>query len=306
MQKIKIGVLDSEKEYVTKLSAYLQRYGGMRWEVVAFTSEDTLVSYLKKRKLDVLMGTNRQQLMGVGMEASVAKVFLSQNPKGKNEQEPKLYVTYRFQSAKKIGRCVEGVVRQEQFVTSMGVPMVAMYSPIGRCGKTSLLLDLVSSGIYGKWIYVGMEDYSSFETADCLGTDAFWYYLKERNSDRLLKHLQEVNGIVGSGTSYFDLRKIDKKDMGWFKETLKDKDYKGVVFDLGSGVLESIELLREFDYWLVPFLEEEIAKRKIENLKRYVDCSGMEDCQKNMYLFDVENKNEVQTVWKKVFGGDFM
>lgn len=312
MQKIKIGVLDSEQEYVTKLSAYLQRYGGMRWEVSAFTNEDTLKSYLQKRKLDVLMGTNQRQLMNVKADDCVARLFLVEESDGENmleadkEWKKNIYVAYRFQSAKKIGQCLEGVIRQEQLVTSMGIPMVAMYSPVGRCGKTSLLLDMVDSGTYGRWIYIGMEDYSSFVAEDCLGTDEFWYYLKEKKREQLLNYIQEVKGVVGSGTSYFDLRRIDRKDIGWMREVLKDSDYRGVVFDIGSGVLQSVEFLKGFDYWLVPYVEEEIAKRKSENMKRLLECSGMEECYENMICFNIGDTKEVQTIWKKVFGGNFI
>ena len=62
MQKVKIGVIDDEKEYVTRLISYLQEYSKGRWDLCAFTNIQALECYLDKRALDILIGTDRSIL----------------------------------------------------------------------------------------------------------------------------------------------------------------------------------------------------------------------------------------------------
>lgn len=266
------------------------------------------MGYLQRRELQVLVGTNRKKLQDISL--AVAKVYLTQESNRERQSETvgnqNLYVTYRFQKAAKIAECLEGVIRQEQLGVTMGIPMVIMHSPIGRCGKTTLLLDTVKNGTYGQWIYIGMEDYSSFGVEDCCKTDSFWYFLKERKEQALLQHLQEVKGVVGSGTAYFDARRISAEDVRWFKDRLKDTDYRGVVFDVGNGVLESLDVLKEFDYWLIPYVEDSLAKTKMENFHRFVESMDDGRYSEKIIDFDIANTSKRQEIWDRVFGGDIV
>ena len=62
MHMIKIGILDDEQEYVTMLAAYLGRYGRGRWTTAAFTDKGVLSTYLSEGQLDIVAGTDREEL----------------------------------------------------------------------------------------------------------------------------------------------------------------------------------------------------------------------------------------------------
>lgn len=268
MQKIKIGVLDKEREYVTKLAAYLQQYGKGKWDLSAFTDEKLLNDFLEKRMLDILVGTDRRSLLNRHGNRDLTRLWLADEKGDYGKKEDNFHTIYRFQSTEEIAKCIAGIVKQQQKCMLGNKQMVALYSPVGRCGKTSLALDVVKNRLYGKWLYVGMEDYSSFvDSSQKVISDEFLYYWKEHREEKLQSVLEQVEDVLVTGTSYFDVKQMETEDITWFQAVLQKTDYIGAIFDIGSGVMKSFQMLQAFDVILVPYLEEETARIKKGNFK---------------------------------------
>lgn len=303
MQRIKIGILDSEKEYVTSLAAYLQQYGRGRWDLSAFTDEKALVSFFPKKNLDILVGTDKRALL---QHEKLVKLWLISDKQEFYRVEKNLYTVYRFQSAKEIAKCIDGIVCQEQKSLQKSSQMVAIYSPVGRCGKTTLALEVVKSGVYGRWIYLGMEDYSSFSkmTDEKNHTiDEFLYYWKEHKRDKLLSQFEQSQHVLTTGTSFFDIKQIELKDWKWLKDILQESEYCGVIFDIGSGVLQSPRIFQEFDRIVVPYLEEERAQVKRKHFLQMFARQELEDCKEKLYFLNMDKKAEAIVTMQKIFGG---
>ena len=215
MQAVKIGVYDREREYAQQLAAYLQKWNKCGWQLAAFTEEDVVFTFIEKRSVDVLVGTDRNVLRAVRKRYEKMPLIWLAEDKGQNEQG--LQAVYRYQSAEEIGRQIKKIVLQNQIIASDAKQMVAVYSPVGRCGKTTLALEIIRNGDYGKWLYFGMEDYSSFlrETEENVVADDIIYYIKERNQEKILALMEESGGIITSARSVFDAKEIDRTDMHW-------------------------------------------------------------------------------------------
>ncbi len=305
MKKVKIGVVDKEKEYVLDLITYLQRYGNGKWELSAFTKEEILFSYLKDHTLDFLLVTDKNLWNSDIEETSLVKIWMTdEKQKGKDGME-KEYSIYRFQSASEIGKQMEEIIRREHKPVRSGNLFVAVYSPVGRCGKTTMALEVVKSGKYGKWLYFGMEDYSSFLESERQNlSDEILYYWKEEKRDKFLKALEQIEDVIVTGTSFFDIKKIGMKDMNWLKETLEQSGYQGVVFDIGSGVLQDFQMFKVFQYIIVPYLEEERGRIKKENFETLFSLQGMKDFKERLVFVDMDNKKEIDGLMERIFGGD--
>lgn len=307
MKRIRIGILDEEKEYVMNLTAYLQRYGKGKWDLTAFTNEKSLVAYLEKRTLDILAGTDRRTVMQIERDKKFARLWLANDLEDLGEDKGHIYSVYRFQSAEKIGQCLEGIVRQTCTDVHMEKPIVALYSPVGRCGKTSLALDIVKSGTYGRWLYFGLEDYSSFEInpkQQEILADEVLYYWKEQREDKLLELLEQAENVIATGSFFCDGKQLDENDMKWFKEVVQKSGYRGVVFDMGTGIIQNLQVFEPFDHLLVPYVEEERAMVKKSNFERLFDVSSMEECKERIHFLDMNKKSEVKTVTQRIFGSD--
>ncbi len=304
MKKVTIGILDIEKDYVMKLTAYLQGYGKGRWDLTAFTQTESVEEYKKRKTLDMLVCSDREQLMQLG-DKDCAKLWLSEEEREGVEKREDIYVVYRFQSAREIGKCMEGVIRQEKKREGDSCPLIALYSPVGRCGKTSLAMKVVKEGTYGKWLYVGMEDYSSFSIKDSqhLLTDELLFYWKEQREEKILELLEQMGDVVVTGTSYFDLKRITREDMRWFHRVVTNSAYRGVIVDMGIGMLESLQVLEAFSAVIVPYVVNEYADRKREHFENLLAVQGMVSCKEKLQYMNMDNTEEVIEKMDRLFGG---
>lgn len=304
MQKVKIGVIDAEKEYVTKLISYLQKYSKGKWDLCAFTNIQALENHLDKRVLDILIGTDKSILEKRRRKDDGICLWLTEQRCDYREETDKLYVVYRFQSAREIGRCIERIIQNERKNVDEDKLLVAIYSPVGRCGKTTMALDVVNSGRYGKWLYFGLEDYSSFE--DISGEkqaimDEALYYWKERKEDKLLQMMEQSGDVLVTGTSFLDGKQINVEDFRWIRLLLLKSRYKGIVFDIGSGIIQDFQLFGEFDRVIVPYITDEKAMMKKRNFERLFDAQEMEEDKNRLCFVDMDK--EIAIVKREIFGG---
>lgn len=310
MRMLRIGILDDEKEYVESLSAYLGRYGRGRWMTAAFTDQEVLKSYLKGKKLDLIAGTNVRELKKLQEEYSGLTFLWLSDRQDIKKKDISFSFVYRFQSAKVIGATIENMVNRAYMSGQKEKTMVAVYSPVGRCGKTTMALKVVENESYGKWLYIGMEDYSSFpvqqESADNMenfvDSDNFIYYLKEHQSEKLLALAEKSAGRIDSGWSVFDRKQVGIEDMAWFKNVLKESGYHGMVCDFGTGVLQSYDIFSLFDYILVPYLKEEKALIKKNNFEGLLKLYELDN--EKIRFVNMENKQEVMEKMDEVFRGE--
>lgn len=304
MQKVKIGVIDEEKEYVTKLISYLQKYSKGKWDLCAFTNVQALENHLNKRVLDILVGTDKNILEKRRGRNDGICLWLTEQRCDYREETDKLYVVYRFQSAREIGRCIERIIQNERKNVDEDKSLIAIYSPVGRCGKTTMVLDVVTGGRYGKWLYMGLEDYSSFENNNGdkqAMMDEALYYWKERKDDKLLQLMEQSENVLVTGTSFLDGKQINTEDLRWIRILLLKSRYKGIVLDIGSGIIQDFQLFGEFDKVIVPYITDERAMTKIRNFERLFDSQEREEDKKRLCFVDM-NK-EIAMVKREIFGG---
>lgn len=309
MHKIKIGVWDEEIEYVTRLTAFLQKQGKGKWEVMAFTESSNIQEYLRRNSLDLIVGTDREALNLFRSNTDLVKLWLTQDDKNMMSKKKDWYTLYRFQSAEVIADLVKEIVRKKQQGLEQQKKLVAVYSPIGRCGKTTLALDFVKRTTYGNWLYVGMEDYSSFGDSDVARkaeADDYFYYWKTRNQEGINGYLGNAQNVIASGNSFFDARQVDVEDMIWLRAMLEASEYNGAVFDIGSGVLQDFRLLESFDVILVPYVDEEYARKKISNFEEMFRYQQMEGYKEYLHYINMTKKNEIHQQLQHIFGGDDM
>lgn len=310
VQTVKIGILDEEKEYVEALAGYLGRFAKGRWAIAAFTDPAVLYSYLQDGKIDILAGTDRAQLERVRQEyEGLIFLWLSDEKKLQDNifgdatgHMPVCQSVCRYQSAKVIAMAVQNIVEQ-RYLTLEGMgKMVAVYSPVGRCGKTSLALEVVQREDYGRWLYIGMEDYSSFPAAENnITMEEFLYYVKERQGEKLLGLMEESGGMIVSGRLIFDVRQITKEDMQWIRPVLLESNFDGMVFDIGTGVLQNYEIFSAVDDLVVPYLSEGTAMIKKQNFESGLDVLGMAEIKEKIRFVNMECQQEIVLVMEEIF-----
>lgn len=300
MNTLRIGILDEEQGYVSRLAAYLNQMGKGSWKVSAFTGKESLKGYMRDRKLDLLAGTDRDILKKIQQQyPEVCYAWLA-DEKGvrvQAEQGLKIYSVYRYQSAKAVGESLRDIVEYLGLIRQTEKKYVAVYSPVGRCGKTVLARGMACGGIRGRWLYVGMEDYSS-DDMDGVNegeeneAEDFLYYVKERHKEAIERILSLMPAYIPSPFSPFDTRQINTDDMEWFLNLFSEETaYSGVVFDIGTGVMQSLDMLLLFDIIIVPYLPDKASlgkRRQFEELVKAYELEELFDKFKFINMADGE------------------
>lgn len=180
---------------------------------------------------------------------------------------------------------------------------VAVYSPIGRCGKTRLaeslcrywnIQDAEGNGKYGRSIYLGLEEYGRGGGEAVMET--LLYYLKQRSEKleaQLKTWIQVQSGFdsIPSADCYQELRELDAADIKWLTETLRRAGgYRYLVADIGGGSLADLNILQVFDVIYLPYLQEETVQKKLEvfcNCRRLIN--NWNEFAKKCYPIAVED-----------------
>lgn len=305
MKTVRIGIFDEEEYYAGKLSVYLNRMGKGRWNVVAFTDKKAIEEYAAKRNLDILAGTDREVLKSLKQKHNNIYIIWLREKLEKNRaylegSKTDISSICRYTSAKEVGKTIGDAALKILTCTESIKPMVAVYSPVGRCGKTSFALSIVRNENFGKWLYIGMEDYSFLGTEveeislENRELDSFLYFVKERNQEKIHVLLNSGQSVIPSAFSPFDTKQINKEDIQWLFAVLQQIEmYSGVLFDIGTGILQNPEWLSMFDYILVPFLPEEKSMGKRKQFEQLIDAYGLEEIKEKIGFLNMENKMEV-------------
>lgn len=287
-----IGILDEEMNYVGKLAAYLNRKKKGEWRCSAYTHPDVLYKEMEEVQPDMILSTKEEVVEHIRKHyPNVCCVYLTD----REIREP--YGTdcvYRYQSAAMIVEEADRILKCEGRYGNTEKTAVAVYSPVARCGKTSMLLDYVRENKQRKWLYIGMEDYcgQNGETVDDL-----LYFVKEKKDEKVLRTIEKYNGIVASPFSLFDTKTWNREDMVWLLEVLKKASgYDGMLFDIGTGVLHHIRMLTAFDKVIVPYVQEPTALVKKDRFIQLVKAYGLEEWTEQIRFLDMKHTNELDAL----------
>ncbi|MBQ9935676.1 MAG: hypothetical protein IJO70_07510 [Lachnospiraceae bacterium] len=264
----RVGVCDEDYHYVVNLMEYVNSDKVSSLTLVAFSTLAAVQEYLENNYLDgVLLGRgfqNGQELMD---EHSGLMIMFLMDEKDTPDG------IYKFQSAREItGQIMKRLNVSEMPEPVQGNVFCGIYSPLGRCGKTSLAKGLAAFCLNS--LYISLEDYGG---RDSLGEEILYHILFENPKlhsliDRIKPNafgLREVKGIL----SYMDIRHLTKENMYWLKEQLLvGGNYGSVIFDIGTSVLSDINILHAMDRIYVPVIDDEASNVKLQAFREVLRC----------------------------------
>lgn len=259
MKQVKIGLLDEDMRYVEKLSVYLNHMGKGQWRVVSFTEKEQIIKYLNANELDLVIGSEKDFLMDCNKYSENIRVlYLSETA----ETEHAIPHICRYKRASEIGNQLKNIVVNLNDQKEEKNTMVAIYSPVGRCGKTTFAKQVAEQSVGDKWMYIGIEDYGMLEEGDLTGEE-FLYFWIEKNDEKMQSIFHKCNGYIATSFSPFDKKLLDEEHWMWLLKMLEaGKEYRGVIFDIGTGILQRMEWLSKFDQVIVPFIETDTCTNK--------------------------------------------
>ena len=250
-----IGIVGNGSSYWLRLLKYINERGQM--EAFLYTEPKRLEEELAKRKVAFLFFDDS---LAVAVDYGIPYAYFSSKP-GRSE------TIYRYQPVEAIyERMCQMLVRKESFQEREKNPIYAVYSPIGRSGKSSFAC------AYGRtysFFYIGMEEYG-IKGKDNKGMSEILYHVHNRREDitKILRSLsEEKDGLlwIGSPDFYQDIRMMEPEDFAWWIDKMRsDETFPPVIMDIGTGCLMDLEILDYFDKVYVPVLFDQESQEKLD------------------------------------------
>lgn len=295
MKKI-MAVYDSDPLYAERLSDYVNRRDQGMFQAQAFTSKERLEEYARENEIDILLTGESEDAAGFEEIAAGKHIRLSEERKKEEGGKKEIY---KYQSGDDIIRevmaCYGEMSGAESAFGDYGgneKRLIGIYSPIGRCGKTSLAFSMGQIlAREEKVLFVSLDEFTGFsglmhERWKRDLSDLIYYYKQGRfSSVRLNSVLYFIGDMAWLPPLKFpeDYCQITAGEMaGLFKEILKSSDFKTLVLDMGNFGRQVLPLLEICQVVYMPTKEDVVSQAKVREFGEYLEAVGKGELEARM------------------------
>lgn len=285
MKKI-LALIDNNEEYAERLVDYLNSDRCFPYRVSGFTDMVKLREYVEKSDIKLIVSGLKER-----EEAPlIPTVYLVDD-----ENLEKSDGIYRYKSgdyiAKRIRMLTNGETICEDGESNEGCKLIAVYSPVGRCLKTSFSLvlgQMISRKV--RALYLNFETFSGFEDVSLRGSKGdladLIYYINQRPEEfrEIFKEMTEnVGGLdyINPAFSFRDVLNYDEIKWIDFIKSIRDmNEYDYIILDLSDYMNGLFSILRMCNLIYTIKATDGIAMAKIaqyETILRESDCSDILD-----------------------------
>ncbi|MCR5294633.1 MAG: hypothetical protein K6E30_05595 [Lachnospiraceae bacterium] len=288
MKRRIMAICDSDERYAERLADYASRRGSVPFEVHAFSGAEALKKFPERERIGLLLISedclsDEMQVWGIP-----AVVCLSEDSRRKEDKDLKRI--YKYRSAAEILREAIAFCREDSFMKSAGNPglkLILIYSPLGRCGKTSLFLALGQILSERRPVLgISLETFGSL--AACLKAPEE----AARSLLDLIFCLRQADGTQGaclagavrnagdfdillpssSGQELYEMTEGDLERLLAFLS--EESRYEALVIDAGSGDGNLRFWIENADLLLMPGLTDAFSAGKLRSFEAYLSEMG--------------------------------
>lgn len=289
LKKNILAVCDLETSYAYNLMESIYEKEGTAFEIQAFTSVKSLAAFTKEQPIELLL-ISASAMHDSVKELPIGKIMILSE--GERIKELSKYpCVYKYQASDQLIREVMDYYVQDQaaeptVLLKKKVRVIGIYSPAGRCLKTSFAL------AYGQLaareshtLYLNLEEYAGFESlmkeeysADI--TDLL-YFAKLGNGSlvyRIGSLVKQVGSLdyIPPAVMGEDLKEIKPGEWCGLIQELKDySSYDTLVLDIGNSVRGIPEILKECTMIYMPVREDAVSIAKLRQYEKALEQRNM-------------------------------
>ena len=317
MKTFRVGICSSDPDYSVGLMDYVNADTTLGINAVMFSSMQAAREYLDIEDMDLILtddisecSMSQEHLEFCGVR--VAELSDYQMADARRCVSGEEAYIYKYQPVSVICKLIKKELLVGTSSSRRVAECLAVYSPLGRCGKTRLAKTLAGYDEVRGGLYVGMEDFS--EHMNSMQSNIL-YLVKSRSSElgeAINTELVTDAGIKNlylSG-SYMDTRDVSKDEMNLLLDALlKTGRFTSIVCDIGNAAFGDLSILDLFDRIYMPVLNDQQSIKKLEIYMKYMKETGNQNVlrkTKTVHVPDVEIGNDelFKTVWRLVSGND--
>lgn len=281
-----MAVYDLDLFYARRFADVMNQKENIPFAVMAFTSLERLRQYAGGHSIEILLVSsqvNRDEIcdLGIGQVITLTE--------GEKKEGDKDYPSvYKYQSSSDIIRevmaCYSAGDEPDGTEHRRTASVIGVYSPVGRCLKTSFALTLGQlMAADRRVLYVTLEDYSGLAsmTGEEYKSDFsdILYYFSQGNLN-----FMRLSGIVHSigNMDYIpparypeDLAHIPAEQMAeLIRKLAADCGYEIIILDVGNYGHQAAPILSVCQIVYMPVKEDGISSAKIREFEAYAERTG--------------------------------
>jgi len=250
-------------------------------EAIGFNRRESLEDYCSKNHMDLLLLPIEDRDF---KSEAVAKTIILSADKMVSVTD---VCIYKYQSMNTIVDEIISMIpynNAERFLNVSGTKkrVLGVYSPIGRCFKTSFALSLAKLyAVDNKVLYINLEEYSGlarFISRDFEHTlsDIMLMYMQEAGTillkqERMIRDIYNVS-ILPPLSCIRDIFEISiEMWKGYFELLVTGSVYEVIIIDFGTTSFFREELFELCDVIYVPGIKGTSAAVKLEEFAKYIE-----------------------------------
>ena len=303
MSKKNLVICDCEFPYVHYLMENILEDKALSMQVFVCTSWEKVKELMVTRVVHILLLDESCLSMSMEELDSPGQVLVLTRRK-EAEWIQGCRAVYKYQH---VDRILAAVFEEsgDFFQTgTKGTRIFAVYSPIGRCGKTTFAIALGKELARGaKTLYLHLDSYSGHEMLERkeerLTLGDLLYFLRQEYTNPVSRlaamTLQEerLDFLLPIPFST-DLKEVTKDDwlllLEWLK---KESPYENILLDIGEGVQGIFDVLNQCDRIYMPVVSGEESERKLDCYERNLQEMNMEILGKKTSRILIPNQDNL-------------
>lgn len=292
-KQILIVILDSDKDYIIGVNEYLREYNNENYLLYTFSDINRFKEfYVKNDDIDIfvvdeyfydkdLLDFVNSYVEILSEEKDVVKVQGYDTVYKYQKMSLLISAVLNNYAEKNIDDCESALLKERE------VNIIAVYSPVNRCGKSTLCLELAKE-IKGKSpLVINLEEFSNIinEIESELNISDLLYYYLRGNSHFAIKLeaiIEEYEGIniIPPVKNISDF--VDVNSEVWAELILKIIDvgkYTTVIIDISNMVGDIFKILKICNYIFIPYLDDKYSEIKMAAFDKQLEsyCNNLKN-----------------------------
>ena len=298
-------ILEEEEDYLLGLSCFMKKKFQNSLQINSFQSLENAKQYVNtKKEIDIflsgiLLSDSQEKEFG-------AKQYIYLGDENLKEDSKKI-ILYKYQPKDALLKdfftvCdFKGMARLN--FGEKKTDFFGIYSPVGRCGKTTMAL--VMAQILSKEkkvMYVSLETWPGFDRylGNYCGMNLsdLIYFIKQGKkslSDYILASATNLEDfqVLAPVRNSPDIQQVEARELQILLQEIENTNqFDVLILDLGDCFYRNLSLIREMDKLFVPALNDDISMEKQMDFYQFLENSEYRDLKEKIVECKINKKRD--------------
>lgn len=287
-----LAIVDENGEYAVRLAAYFNEQSSIGFRASAFTDLESFKSFRNSAKIEILLLSEAAAAKAQGLTDGSKVILLSEDGfiPGADKRPFGAAAVFKYRPADTLAREIMNIYSEAAGeimarAGSGGCEIYGIYSPVNRCGKTTMALTLgLVHARRGRTLLISLEEYAGVflniqPDSDSDLSDIIYCFLQGSYSWSRLKGAVHSFGqldYIPPVRCMEDVSQISSEEIArLIRRIAEESGYASILIDFGSFGRRASELLEVCGRIFMPVPADDPAARlKLEAFQEYLERSG--------------------------------